>query len=52
MIISINLYTRSEFIKRVIKSFNKIILSSHIITSILIIYVKILLEDKDLLFKS
>ena len=51
IIIFINSYTRFEFIKRAIKSFNKIILLSYIIILILIIYVKILLKNKNLFFE-
>ena len=51
IIIFINLRARFEFIKRAMKSFNKIILLSYIIILISIIYVKTLSKDKDLLFE-
>ena len=52
IIIFINSHIRFEFIKRAVKSFNKIILLFYIIISISITYAEMLSEDKDLFFES
>lgn len=52
IIIFINFRTRFKFIKLIIKLISRIILSSHIITLIIIVYVNNLSTDRDLLFKS
>ena len=51
IIISINSRARSEFIKRIMKLFNKMILLFYITILILIIYAKMLLNNRDLLFE-
>ena len=51
MIILINSRARSEPIKRAVKSFSKIILLSHTITSISIAYAETLLKNKNLFFE-
>ena len=52
IIVSINSRARLEFIKRVVKSSTRIILSSHSIILVFIVYVDELSTNRDLLFES
>ena len=52
MIIFMDFRARFESIKRAVKLFNRIILSFHVTILVLIVYVDILPENRDLLFDS